>query len=81
MDNSFINYLMTLVFWGIILAYLAYYFYNKYFYYVDFKKEIIPEILMTDKMKHDYMANNSMDWCPNIEGEKCGRPGCSVKYN
>jgi|LakMenEpi03Aug12_release.lakeMendotaPanAssembly.Ray.scaffolds.fasta_scaffold104034_4 hypothetical protein len=43
MDNSFINFLMTLVFIGIILAY---YFYNKYFYYVDFKKEIIPEIKM-----------------------------------
>ena len=78
MDNSFINYLMTTAFMCIILAY---YFYNKYFYYVDFKKEIIPEILMTDKMKHDYMANNSMDWCPTIAGKKCGRPGCSVKYN
>jgi len=78
MDNSFINFTMTIVF---IVIILAYYFYNKYFYYVDFKKEIIPEILMTDKMKHDYMANNSMDWCLTIAGKKCGRPGCSVKYN
>ena len=37
MDNSFINFLMTTTFIGIILAY---YFYNKYFYWVDFKKEI-----------------------------------------
>jgi len=37
MDNSFINFLMTTVFMGVILAY---YVYNKYFYYVDFKKEI-----------------------------------------
>jgi len=35
--NSFCNLIMTLGFLGIILGF---YFYNKYFYYVDFKKEI-----------------------------------------
>ena len=34
MDNSFINFTMTLAFIGIILSY---YFYNKYFYYNNLK--------------------------------------------
>ena len=36
MDNSFINFTMTIAFMGIILAF---YFYNKYFYYVYFQNE------------------------------------------
>lgn len=31
----------------------------------------------SDKEKHDQMKITCTDYCPNIAGKKCGRPGCS----
>ena len=31
----------------------------------------------TEKEEHDYMKTTCHDYCPNVAGQKCGRPGCS----
>lgn len=40
-------------------------------------KSTADMVIRTAKEEHDYMKSTSFDYCPNIMGKKCGRPGCS----
>jgi len=57
-SNSYINFIITLLF---IVIIMIFYIYNKYFYYVDFRKELLPNIIPENILTTFDIINNKSE--------------------
>jgi len=57
-SNSYINLIITLLF---IVIIMIFYIYNKYFYYVDFRKELLPNIIPENILTTFDIINNKSE--------------------